>query len=146
MLSLPLQRVLVALSVMSDSLRSHVLQPLRFLCPWNPPGKNTGMGSHALLQGIFLTQGLNLDLLHCKQILYRLGHQGRPHHLPGSTLLVDERRHCVLRLLPSRGGVYILFPSVWTGRCQSCHFWTIDRKLGLRDVKQLAQGHSAIRW
>ena len=38
--------------------------------------KNTGVGWHSLLQAIFLTQGLNLDLLHCKQMLYRLSHQG----------------------------------------------------------------------
>ena len=38
------------------------------LCPWNSPDKNTGVGSHSLLQGIFPTQGLNLCLLHCKQI------------------------------------------------------------------------------
>ena len=37
--------------------------PTRLLCPWNFPGKNTGVGCHALLQGIFLTQGLNLHLL-----------------------------------------------------------------------------------
>ena len=36
----------------------------------------TGVGSHSLLQGIFLTQGLNLSLLHCRQILYHLNHQG----------------------------------------------------------------------
>ena len=41
------------------------------------PGKNPGVGCHALLQGIFPTQGLNLRLLHCKQILYHLSHQGR---------------------------------------------------------------------
>ena len=40
------------------------------------PGKNTEVGCHALLQGIFPTQGLNPELLHCKQILYRLSHQG----------------------------------------------------------------------
>ena len=34
------------------------------------PGKNTGVGYHALLQGILWTQGLNLHLLHCRQILY----------------------------------------------------------------------------
>ena len=34
------------------------------------PGKNTGVGGHALLQGIFPTQGSNLGLLHCGQILY----------------------------------------------------------------------------
>ena len=36
----------------------------RLLCPWNFPGKNTGVGCHFLLQGIFLTQGLNLCFLH----------------------------------------------------------------------------------
>ena len=41
-------------------------------------GKNTGVGCHALLQGIFPTQGLNLGLLHCRQILYHLSHQGSP--------------------------------------------------------------------
>ena len=40
------------------------------------PGKNTGVGCHALLQGIFPNQGLNPGLLHCRQILYHLSHQG----------------------------------------------------------------------
>ena len=40
--------------------------------------KNTGVGSHSLLQGIFLTQELNLHLLHCRQIIYRLIPQGSP--------------------------------------------------------------------
>ena len=39
------------------------------------PGKNTGVGCHSLLQGIFLTKGLNLGLLNCRQILYHLSHQ-----------------------------------------------------------------------
>ena len=34
-----------------------------FRCPWDSPGKDTGVGCHALLQGIFLNQGLNLNLL-----------------------------------------------------------------------------------
>ena len=42
------------------------------------PGKNTGVGCHALLQGIFPTQGPNPDLPHCRQILYWLSHQGKP--------------------------------------------------------------------
>ena len=42
------------------------------------PGKNTGVGFHALLQGIFATQGLNPGLLHCRLILYHLSHQGSP--------------------------------------------------------------------
>ena len=40
------------------------LQPARLLCPRDFPGKNTGVGYHFLLQGIFLTQGLNPGLLH----------------------------------------------------------------------------------
>ena len=44
---------------MSCSLWSHGLQPARLLCPWNSPGKNTGVGCHFFLQGNFLTQGLN---------------------------------------------------------------------------------------
>ena len=35
----------------------------RLLCPWDSPGKNTGVGCHLFLQGIFLTQGSNLRLL-----------------------------------------------------------------------------------
>ena len=49
--------------VMSNSLRPHGLWPARLLCPWDFPGKNTGVGCHFLLQGIFLTQGLNTGLL-----------------------------------------------------------------------------------
>ena len=64
-------------SVVSDSLRHHVLYPARFLCAWDIPGKNTGAGSLSLLQGSFLTQGLNLDLLHCRQIFYLLSHRGK---------------------------------------------------------------------
>ena len=49
--------------------------PLQYSClvnpmdrgAWGSPGKNTGVGCHALLQGIFLTQGLNLHLLHILQ-------------------------------------------------------------------------------
>ena len=50
--------------------------------PWGVPGKNTGVGWHDLLQGIFPTQGLNsslLCLLHCRQILYPLSHLGNAH-------------------------------------------------------------------
>jgi len=42
------------------------------------PGKNNGVGCHTLLQGIFLTQGSNPGLPHCRWILYHLSHQGSP--------------------------------------------------------------------
>ena len=60
-------------SVMSDSLRSHEQHS-----SWNSPGQNTEVGSLSLLQGIFPTQGSNPGLLHCRQILYWLSHQGSP--------------------------------------------------------------------
>ena len=48
---------------MSDSLQPYGLQAARLLCLWDSPGKNTGVGCHALLQGIFPIQELNLWLL-----------------------------------------------------------------------------------
>ena len=66
------------LSVLVTQSLGTRLWSARLLCPWNSPGKNTGMDSHSLLQGIFLTQGLNPGLLHCRQILYCVSHQG--HH------------------------------------------------------------------
>ena len=50
----------------------------RILCPWDFPGKNTGMGCLFLLQGFFPTQGSNSGLLDCRQALYHLSHQGSP--------------------------------------------------------------------
>ena len=57
-----------------------VCDPMDCVCqaPWNSPGKNTGVGSHSLLQGIFSTQGWKPGLLHCRWILYHLTHQGSP--------------------------------------------------------------------
>ena len=53
-----------ACSVVSDSLKPHELQLTRLLYPWDFPGKNDGVGCHFLLQGISLTPGSNLHLLH----------------------------------------------------------------------------------
>ena len=50
------------------------LYPTRLLHPWDSPGKNTGVGCHFLLQGIFPTEGSNPGLLHCRQMLYPLNH------------------------------------------------------------------------
>ena len=65
-------------SVVFDSLWPHGLWPARLLWPWDFPGKNTGVGCHTLLQGIFPTQGWNPCLPHCRWILYHLSHQGEP--------------------------------------------------------------------
>ena len=42
------------------------------------PNKNTGVGCHALLQGIFPAQVLNPGLLHCRQLFYQLNYQRSP--------------------------------------------------------------------
>ena len=65
-------------SVVSDSLR-----PYWLYSTWNSPGQryplqNTEVGSLSLLQGIFPTQGSNLGLLNCRQILYTAEPQGKP--------------------------------------------------------------------
>ena len=52
-------------SVMSDSFWPYRWQSIRLLCPWDSPGKNTGIGCHFLLQGFFLTQGSNQCLHIC---------------------------------------------------------------------------------
>ena len=54
------------------------------------PCKNTEVGSHSLLQGIFPTQVLKLGLPRCGQILYRLSHQGSPKTL--ERYLTDSHR------------------------------------------------------
>ena len=64
---------------MSDFLQPHGLQPARLLCP----GKNTGVGCHAIVQGIFPNQGSNLpgiSYVSCigRWILYHQHHLGSP--------------------------------------------------------------------
>ena len=53
---------------MSNSLWPHGLYPTRLLSPWKSPGKNTGVGSRCLLQGIFPTQRSNPGLPRCRHI------------------------------------------------------------------------------
>ena len=62
----------------ASSLRPYGLWLIRLLCPRDSPGKNTGVGSPSLLQGIFPTQGSNPGLPHGRQILYQLSHKESP--------------------------------------------------------------------
>ena len=67
--------------VVSDTLRPHELWSTRFLCPWDFPVKNTGVGCHFLVQEIFLTQGSNpclLHLLHWQADSWLLSYLGSP--------------------------------------------------------------------
>ena len=59
-------------------LRPHGLQPTSLLCPWDFPGEHSGVGCHFLLQGVFLTQGLKLHLLHWQKGSLPASHQRTP--------------------------------------------------------------------
>ena len=91
------------------------------------PGKNTEVGCHATLQGIFPTQGLNPGLPHCRQILYHLSHQGSPkvplgckikRHLSFSEL---TQRHRVSQWHPWKTESHSVVASCW--RC-SLYFYS----------------------
>ena len=56
--------MLRAKSLQSRPTLCNCMESTRLLCPWDSPGKNTGMGCHVLLQGIFPTQRSNLHLLY----------------------------------------------------------------------------------
>ena len=80
------------------------------------PGKNTGVGCQALLQGIFAIQGSNPGLLHCRWIPYCLSHQRRLisiiHHIDvllGKISLSHDVFHLVMMFSPS----YTLHDSTW---------------------------------
>ena len=74
----------------------HGLWPTRLLSPWDSPGKNTGVGGHVCLQGIFQTQGSNLCLLHWQVGSLPLSHLGSP--LPVYVPSLKNRR----------GGTYLV--------------------------------------
>ena len=71
--------------VLSHSVVSNSVIPWtvahRLLCPWDSPGKNTGVDCHSLLQGIFPTQGLNPHLLHWQGDSLLLCHVGSPREI-----------------------------------------------------------------
>ena len=101
---------ILSLSVMSDSLQHYGLYLARLLCPWDSPGKNTGVGCHALLQGIFLTQGSALVFpVSCidSRVLYHQHHLGRLK----SNLLCCAQSPSHVRLCGSHGlqpyGLYL---------------------------------------
>ena len=97
-------------SVVSYSLGCYGLQPTRLLCPWNSPGQNTGLGSHPLLQEIFLTQGSNPGHLHCRWILHHLSRQG-------SSIIKENIINWILLKL----GVFVVeLPRVNNNRAKCC--------------------------
>ena len=82
----------------------------RILCPWNSLGKNTGVGSHSLLQGIFLTQGSNPGPLQYRWILYQLSHEGSPRLI--LFFLSFPRAGCCYRTQMRLGRIVSQLPSL----------------------------------
>ena len=80
------KKVKVAQSCLT--LWPHGLWPARLLCPWSSSGKNTGVGSHSLLQEIFPTEGSNPGLLHCWLILYLERFTKSLKHSPSENLFI----------------------------------------------------------
>ena len=70
-------------------------------CPWDFPGKNTGVVCHFLLQGILLTQGLNPGLPYFRQTLYRLSHQGSLTNLEST----HKKERCLFKMKSSSKSV-----------------------------------------
>ena len=94
-------------------LRPHGLWLARLLCPWDFPGKNTGVGCHFLLQGIFPTQGSNphlLRLLHWPADSLPLRHLGSPWSLVINTS--PGCNTCPLLIQPHSESLYHLSP-IW---------------------------------
>ena len=70
--------LILSCSVVSESLQPHGLYPARLLCPWELWSKNIGAGCHFLFQGILLTQGSYLRLLHWQAGSLPLEPPGKP--------------------------------------------------------------------
>ena len=87
-------------SVMSDSLQLHGLYSARLLCPWDSLGKNTGVSCYFLFQRIFPTQGSNLGVPYCRQILCQLSRQD------WGVITAPSVVAAVSPPLPSRGGIF----------------------------------------
>ena len=102
------------------------------LCPWDFPGNSLGVDCHFLLQGIFPTQGTNLGLPHCRQMLYCLSHQGSPFVMVqksiwSSTWLVSSWHKAWVLSLQSGGResfTVVTSPTSWLVAipvCPRCH-------------------------
>ena len=89
------------------------------------PGKNTGVGSHSLLQEIFLTQGSNSGLLHCRQFLYHLSHQGSPFKVNNECQDAKYRGKFSVLILLDQSAIFDLIGS-WRFRL-NFFFWLFQK-------------------
>ena len=77
-------------------LWSHELWSAKLLCPWDFLGKNTAMGCHFLLQGIFLTQGSNPHLLHWQVDYFTTEPPGKHEEIYIFSYLLQRGVRCLL--------------------------------------------------
>ena len=92
------------------------------------PRQDTWVVCHSLLQRIFLAQGLNPSLLHCRQILYCLSHQGSPHMTFSSVQFSSVTQSCPTlcdRMNRSMPGlpVHHQLPEFTPNSCPSSQWW-----------------------
>ena len=116
------------------------------------PHKNTGVGCHAFLQGFFTTQGSNPGLPHCRQILYRLSHQGSPtiskflHYFCYNTLFYSLTYHNLsifyefVFVVQSLSCVQF-FATPWTVAHQASLSFTISQSLLLSIESMVSSNH-----
>ena len=131
-------------SVVSDSLRPCGLKPTRLLCPWDFPGKSTGVDCHFLLQGIFLTQGLNPGPLHYKQTLLPSEPPGKSLKLHSNNIYLvkftfsDLWRDFVLLTLY----LHFAYPSLCLEQCKdSIHVCCINK---VKKASTFVKNHGSI--
>ena len=113
---------------MSDSSQHYGLQPARLLCPWDSPVKTTSMGCHALLQRIFLTQGLNpclLCLLNCRWILYTE---------PQEKSLIQANFHSNTSISCLKAVKGLLYPSVYQNNSSKDLIYSVLSSSSVTDV------------
>ena len=96
------------------------------------PGKNTEVGCHLLLQGIFPTQGLSPGLLHCRQILYCLSHQGSLKVFVGRKAMTNLDRVFKSRDITLLTKVCRVKDMVFPVVMYKCESWTIKKAEGWR--------------
>ena len=127
-----------SLSVVSNSLQPHGLQLNRLLCPWDSPGKNTGVGCQALLQGIFPSQGSNsclLCILHWQLVALLLASPGKPleHHRSLFLLEVEPQKVRLISMHLALGTDRLPEPcgarGPGTNQCTSSLNWSVGCKL-----------------
>ena len=107
----------------------------RLLRPWDFLGKSTGVGCHFLLQGLFLTQGANPGLPHCRQMLYCVSHQGRRPWFNSWVRKIRWRRDS----LPTT--VFSSFPCGSAGKESACNAGDLGSIPGLGRSPRKGKGY-----